>query len=137
MVFGRGVLHYLFLLKQWEENELQITTKVKKEIDGKKCEPIEELTIDLPENLSGRAVEFVTTVKERCWAWKVRERMVIKFNIPSRGIIGLRNQLTATAGEAIMSHRFIGYEPLKEQFWKKQWFIDLNGKWKSNSLFYR
>jgi GTP-binding protein len=52
-------------------------------------------------------------------------------NIPSRGIIGLRNQLlTATAGEAIMSHRFIGYL-LKEQFWKKQWFIDLNGKWKA------
>jgi predicted membrane GTPase involved in stress response len=63
--------------------------------------------------------------------------MVIKFNIPSRGIIGLRNQLlTATAGEAIMSHRFIGYE-LKGNSWKKQWFIDLNGKWKSNSLFYR
>jgi GTP-binding protein len=59
-----------------------------------------KLTIDLPENLSGRAVEFVTIVKER-WAWKVEgERMVIKFNIPSRGIIGLRNQLlTATAGE--------------------------------------
>jgi predicted membrane GTPase involved in stress response len=64
--------------------------------------------------------------------------MVIKFNIPSRGIIGLRNQLlTATAGEAIMSHRFIGYEPFKGNSWKKQWFIDLNGKWKSNSLFYR
>jgi predicted membrane GTPase involved in stress response len=56
--------------------------------------------------------------------------MVIKFNIPSRGIIGLRNQLLTATGEAIMSHRFIGYEPLKEQSWKKQWFIDSmeNGK---------
>jgi GTP-binding protein len=58
--------------------------------------------------------------------------MVIKFNIPSRGIIGLRNQLlTATAGEAIMSHRFIGYEPLRSNSWKKQWFIDLNGNGKA------
>jgi GTP-binding protein len=58
------------------------------------------------------------------------ERMVIKFNIPSRGIIGLRNQLlTATAGEAIMSHRFIGYEPFKE--FLEQWFIDLNGNGKA------
>jgi GTP-binding protein len=66
MVFGRGVLTCLFLLKQWEEGyELQIGQPqvIIKEIDGKKCEPIEELTIDLPENLSGRAVEFVTMRK--------------------------------------------------------------------------
>jgi predicted membrane GTPase involved in stress response len=56
--------------------------------------------------------------------------MVIKFNIPSRGIIGLHQLLTATAGEAIMSHRFIGYEPFRSNSWKKQWFIDSmeNGK---------
>ena len=86
-----------------------------KEIDGVKCEPIEELTIDLPENLSGRAVEFVTVRKGEMLSMEPKgDRMIIKFNIPSRGIIGLRNQLlTATAGEAIMSHRFIEYQPYK------------------------
>ncbi|WP_016988292.1 translational GTPase TypA [Flavobacterium sp. ACAM 123] len=119
MVFGRGVLHLSVLIETMrrEGYELQIGQPqvIIKEIDGKKCEPIEELTIDLPENLSGRAVEFVTIRKGEMLSMEGKgERMVIKFNIPSRGIIGLRNQLlTATAGEAIMSHRFIGYEPFK------------------------
>src|SRR5690606_40294472 len=88
-----------------------------KEIDGVKCEPIEELTIDIPENLSGRAVEFVTLRKGEMLSMEPKgERMIIKFNIPSRGIISLRNQLlTATAGEAISTHRFIGYDPLNDQ----------------------
>ena len=87
-----------------------------KEIDGVKCEPVEELTVDLPENLSGRAVEFVTVRKGEMLSMEAKgERMIIKFNIPSHGIIiGLSNQLlTATAGEAIMSHRFIDYQPFK------------------------
>lgn len=119
MVFGRGVLHLSVLIETMrrEGYELQIGQPqvIIKEIDGKKCEPIEELTIDLPENLSGRAVEFVTIRKGEMLSMETKgERMIIKFNIPSRGIIGLRNQLlTATAGEAIMSHRFIGYEPYK------------------------
>ncbi|MFT4987232.1 MAG: GTP-binding protein, partial [Flavobacteriales bacterium] len=119
MVFGRGVLHLSVLIETMrrEGYELQIGQPqvIIKEIDGKKCEPIEELTIDLPENLSGRAVEFVTIRKGEMLSMEGKgERMVIKFNIPSRGIIGLRNQLlTATAGEAIMSHRYIGYEPFK------------------------
>jgi GTP-binding protein len=119
MVFGRGVLHLSVLIETMrrEGYELQIGQPqvIIKEIDGKKCEPIEELTIDLPENLSGRAVEFVTMRKGEMLSMETKgERMVIKFNIPSRGIIGLRNQLlTATAGEAIMAHRFIGYEPFK------------------------
>ncbi|MDR6760424.1 GTP-binding protein [Flavobacterium sp. 2755] len=119
MVFGRGVLHLSVLIETMrrEGYELQIGQPqvIIKEIDGKKCEPIEELTIDLPENLSGRAVEFVTVRKGEMLSMETKgERMIIKFNIPSRGIIGLRNQLlTATAGEAIMSHRFIGYEPFK------------------------
>ncbi|WP_347049900.1 translational GTPase TypA [Flavobacterium olei] len=119
MVFGRGVLHLSVLIETMrrEGYELQIGQPqvIIKEIDGKKCEPIEELTIDLPENLSGRAVEFVTLRKGEMLSMETKgERMIIKFNIPSRGIIGLRNQLlTATAGEAIMSHRFIGYEPYK------------------------
>jgi len=119
MVFGRGVLHLSVLIETMrrEGYELQIGQPqvIIKEIDGQKCEPIEELTIDLPENLSGRAVEFVTLRKGEMLSMETKgERMIIKFNIPSRGIIGLRNQLlTATAGEAIMSHRFIGYEPYK------------------------
>jgi GTP-binding protein len=119
MVFGRGVLHLSVLIETMrrEGYELQIGQPqvIIKEIDGVKCEPIEELTIDLPENVSGKAVEFVSVRKGEMLSMEGKgERMVIKFNIPSRGIIGLRNQLlTATAGEAIMAHRFIGYEPLK------------------------
>ncbi|MDL2143011.1 MULTISPECIES: translational GTPase TypA [Flavobacterium] len=119
MVFGRGVLHLSVLIETMrrEGYELQIGQPqvIIKEIDGQKCEPIEELTIDLPENLSGRAVEFVTMRKGEMLSMETKgERMIVKFNIPSRGIIGLRNQLlTATAGEAIMAHRFIGYEPYK------------------------
>ena len=119
MVFGRGVLHLSVLIETMrrEGYELQIGQPqvIIKEIDGKKCEPIEELTIDLPETLSGRAVEFVSFRKGEMLSMETKgERMVIKFNIPSRGIIGLRNQLlTATAGEAIMAHRFIGYETYK------------------------
>ena len=119
MVFGRGVLHLSVLIETMrrEGYELQIGQPqvIIKEVDGVKCEPIEELTIDLPESLSGRAVEFVSMRKGEMLSMEGKgERMIIKFNIPSRGIIGLRNQLlTATAGEAIMSHRYIGYEPLK------------------------
>ncbi|MGH2666987.1 translational GTPase TypA [Flavobacterium sp.] len=119
MVFGRGVLHLSVLIETMrrEGYELQIGQPqvIIKEIDGQKCEPIEELTIDLPETLSGRAVEFVTMRKGEMLSMETKgERMIVKFNIPSRGIIGLRNQLlTATAGEAIMAHRFIGYEPYK------------------------
>ena len=119
MVFGRGVLHLSVLIETMrrEGYELQIGQPqvIIKEVDGVKCEPIEELTIDLPESLSGRAVEFVTLRKGEMLSMETKgERMIVKFNIPSRGIIGLRNQLlTATAGEAIMAHRFIGYEPYK------------------------
>ncbi|MGV7106913.1 translational GTPase TypA [Flavobacterium sp. U410] len=119
MVFGRGVLHLSVLIETMrrEGYELQIGQPqvIIKEIDGVKCEPIEELTIDLPENVSGRAVEFVTIRKGEMLSMEPKgERMIIKFNIPSRGIIGLRNQLlTATAGEAIMTHRFLEYQPFK------------------------
>lgn len=119
MVFGRGVLHLSVLIETMrrEGYELQIGQPqvIIKEIDGKKCEPVEELTIDLPENLSGRAVEFVTLRKGEMLSMEPKgERMIVKFLIPSRGIIGLRNQLlTATAGEAIMTHRFLEYQPFK------------------------
>jgi GTP-binding protein len=86
-----------------------------KEIDGEKCEPVEELSIDVPSDLSGRAVELVTLRKGTMTSMEPKgDRMLCKFDIPSRGIIGLRNQiLTATAGEAIMSHRFRAFEPFK------------------------
>lgn len=119
MVFGRGVLHLSVLIETMrrEGYEMQIGQPqvIIKEIDGVKCEPIEELRIDLPENVSGRAVEFVTLRKGEMLTMEAKgDRMVCEFLIPSRGIIGLRNQLlTATAGEAIMAHRFKEYQPLK------------------------
>ncbi|MDC1504585.1 translational GTPase TypA [Winogradskyella sp.] len=119
MVFGRGVLHLSVLIETMrrEGYELQIGQPqvIIKEIDGAKCEPIEELTIDLPETVSGKAVEFVTKRKGELLSMEAKgERMICEFMIPSRGIIGLRNQLlTATAGEAIMAHRFKEYQPFK------------------------
>jgi GTP-binding protein len=119
MVFGRGVLHLSVLIETMrrEGYEMQIGQPqvIIKEIDGVKCEPIEELTIDLPEEVSGKAVEMVTLRKGEMTSMGPKgQRMVCEFKIPSRGIIGLRNQLiTATAGEAIMNHRFVGFEPYK------------------------
>ena len=119
MVFGRGVLHLSVLIETMrrEGYELQIGQPqvIIKEIDGVKCEPVEELTIDLPEVVSGRAIDMVTIRKGEMVSMEAKgERMICKFVIPSRGIIGLRNNLlTATAGEAIMTHRFLEYQPLK------------------------
>jgi GTP-binding protein len=100
-----------------EGYELQVGQPqvVIKEIDGVKCEPIEELTIDLPEEYSGTAVEAVTKRKGEMTNMEPKgNRMIIRFVVPSRGIIGLRNfLLTATAGEAIMTHRFIEFQPYK------------------------
>ncbi|MEM7086135.1 MAG: translational GTPase TypA [Bacteroidota bacterium] len=119
LVFGRGVLHLSVLIETMrrEGYELQIGQPqvIIKEIDGVKCEPVEELTIDLPEHVSGRAIDMVTIRKGEMLSMEAKgERMVCKFHVPSRGIIGLRNQLlTATAGEAIMTHRFLEYQPMK------------------------
>ncbi len=119
MVFGRGVLHLSVLIETMrrEGYELQIGQPqvIIKEIDGVKCEPFEEMTIDLPETVSGTAINMITIRKGEMISMEAKgERMVCKFIIPSRGIIGLRNQiLTATAGEAIMTHRFMEYQPMK------------------------
>lgn len=119
MVFGRGVLHLSVLIETMrrEGYELQVGQPqvIIKEVDGVKCEPIEELTIDLPEEHSGTAVEAVTKRKGEMKNMVPKgERMIITFEIPSRGIIGLRNYLlTQTAGEAIMNHRFLEYQPYK------------------------
>ena len=119
IVYGRGVLHLSVLIETMrrEGYELQVGQPqvIIKEIDGVKCEPVEELTIDLPEEFSGTAVEAVTKRKGEMTNMEPKgERMVIQFLIPSRGIIGLRNYLlTQTAGEAIMTHRFLEYQPYK------------------------
>ena len=117
MVFGRGILHLSVLIETMrrEGYELQIGQPqvIIKEIDGKKHEPIEELTIDLPETVSGKAIEMVSMRKGEMLNMVPKgDRVTIDFIIPSRGIIGLRNYLlTATAGEAIMNHRFKEFAP--------------------------
>ena len=119
VVFGRGVLHLSVLIETMrrEGYELQIGQPqvIIKEIDGEKCEPVEELTIDLPETVSGKAVEMVTLRKGELLSMEAKgDRMICEFIVPSRGIIGLRNQLlTATAGEAIMAHRYKEYQPMR------------------------
>jgi GTP-binding protein len=119
MVYGRGVLHLSVLIETMrrEGYELQIGQPqvLFKEIDGIKCEPIEELTIDLPETDAGKAIETVSQRKGEMVNMEPKaDRIILKFNIPSRGIIGLRNYLlNVTAGEAVVTHRFSEYQPFK------------------------
>ena len=119
LVFGRGVMHLSVLIETMrrEGYELQIGQPqvIIKNIDGVKCEPIETLTIDLPENLSGKAIEMVTLRKGEIVSLENKgDRMLCEFIIPSRGIIGLRNQLlTNTAGQAIINHRFMEFQAFK------------------------
>ena len=119
MVYGRGVMHLSVLIETMrrEGYELQVGQPqvIIKEINDTKCEPIEELTIDIPESHSGTAVEAVSKRKGEMLNMESKgDRMIITFQIPSRGIIGLRNYLlTQTAGEAIMAHRFIEFQPFK------------------------
>ena len=125
-VFGRGVLHLSVLIETMrrEGYELQVGQPqvIIKEINGVKHEPVEELTIDIPETHSGKAIEVVAIKKGEMLSMVPRgDRMLLKFNIPSRGIIGLRNYLlTVTAGEAIMSHRFIEFQPYKGDIPQRQ-----------------
>ena len=119
LVFGRGVMHLSVLIETMRREgfELQIGQPqvIIRNIDGVKCEPIESLTIDLPENLSGKAIEMVTLRKGEMVSLENKgDRMLCKFIIPSRGIIGLRNQLLSnTAGQAVMNHRFIEFQNFK------------------------
>ena len=118
-VYGRGVLHLSVLIETMrrEGYELQVGQPqvIIKEIDGVKCEPIEALSINVPEEYSSKVVDMVTRRKGEIISMETQnDRIHIEFNIPSRGIIGLRNNvLTATAGEAIMAHRFAEYQPWK------------------------
>lgn len=124
-VFGRGVLHLSVLIETMrrEGYELQVGQPqvIFKEIDGVKCEPVEHLTINLPEDCSGKIIEMTATRKgEMSKMEMVGDRVQLEFTIPSRGIIGLRNSvLTASAGEAIMAHRFFEYQPYKGEIEKR------------------
>ena len=119
LVYGRGILHLSVLIETMrrEGYELQVGQPqvIIKEIDGQKCEPIEELVVDVPSDVSGKVIELVTQRKGELLIMEARGDMQhLEFSIPSRGIIGLRNNvLTATAGEAVMAHRLKGYEPWK------------------------
>ncbi len=119
IVFGRGVLHLSVLIETMrrEGYELQVGQPkvIDKNINGVRCEPVEHLTIDLPEEMAGRAIELTTRRKGTLLHMEHRgERMHLDFDIPARGLIGLRsNLLTATQGEAVVAHRFKDFEPYK------------------------
>ena len=118
-VFGRGVLHLSVLIETMrrEGYELQVGQPqvIYKEINGERCEPVEELTINVPSDYSSKMIDMITRRKGEMMSMEAQgDRVNIEFNIPSRGIIGLRtNILTASAGEAIMAHRFKEYQPYK------------------------
>ena len=125
-VYGRGVLHLSVLIETMrrEGYELQVGQPqvLYKTIAGEKHEPIEEMTVDVAEEFSGKVIDLVTNRKGEMLSMETKdERVVLEFKIPSRGIIGLRTRmLTQTNGEAIMSHRFVGYEPYKGEIEKRQ-----------------
>ena len=122
---GRGVLHLSVLIETMrrEGYELQVGQPqvIYKEIDGVKCEPIEELTINVPEEFSSKMIDMVTRRKgEMTSMQNLGDRVDIEFDIPSRGIIGLRtNVLTASQGEAIMAHRYKEYQPFKGEITRR------------------
>ncbi|HPR60013.1 MAG TPA: translational GTPase TypA [Prolixibacteraceae bacterium] len=124
-VFGRGVLHLSILIETMRREgfELQVGQPqvIIKHIDGVKSEPVEELTVDVLDEYSGKVIELVTRRKGELLSMERKgDRTVLEFHIPSRGIIGLRNNvLTATAGEAIMAHRFIEFQAYKGDIEKR------------------
>ena len=126
VVSGRGVLHLSVLIETMrrEGYELQVGQPqvIYKDIDGVRCEPIEELTINVPEAFASKMIDMATRRKgEMTSMLSVGDRVDIAFHIPSRGIIGLRtNVLTASQGEAIMAHRFLRYEPYKGDITRRQ-----------------
>ena len=125
IVYGRGVLHLSILIETMRREgfELQVGQPkvLDKTINGVRCEPIESLTIDLPEEFVGKAIEMTTRRKGALIRMEAKgDRVHLDFDIPSRGIIGLRsNLLTATQGEAIVAHRFKDYEPYKGEIEKR------------------
>jgi GTP-binding protein len=128
MVYGRGILHLSILVETMRREGFEVQLGqprvIVREIDGVKCEPIEAMTVHVPEAFAGKVIELVTQRKGEILNIEIKdERAHLEFMIPARGLIGLRNQmLTATEGEAIMAHRFKGYEP-----WKGELGIRRNG----------
>jgi GTP-binding protein len=125
IVYGRGILHLSVLIETMrrEGYELQVGQPkvIVKEVNGAKCEPIEQLTVDVPEESAGKAIEMASRRKGDLLKMETRgDRIHLEFSIPSRGIIGLRNQiLTATAGEAVMTHRFEEFAPMRGDIEKR------------------
>ncbi|MDD3272902.1 MAG: translational GTPase TypA [Bacteroidales bacterium] len=125
IVYGRGVLHLSVLIETMRREGFEVQVGqpkvLDKTINGMRCEPVEHLTIDLPEEMVGRAIEMVTRRKGSLLHMEHRgERVHLDFDIPSRGLIGLRsNLMTATQGEAVVSHRFKAYEPFKGEIEKR------------------
>ncbi len=119
LVFGRGILHLSILIETMRREGYELIVGqpqvIVKEIDGQKCEPYEILVVDVPAEFSGKVIELVTLKKGELLVMETKGEMQhVEFRIPSRGLIGLRSQmLTATAGEAIMAHRFLEYAPWK------------------------
>ncbi len=119
LVYGRGILHLSVLIETMRREGFELTVGqpqvIAKEIDGRKCEPYEILVIDVPSEYSGKAIDLVTQRKGEMLVMESKGEMQhLEFDIPSRGLIGLRsNMLTATAGEAVMAHRFSEYKPWK------------------------
>ncbi|MBQ1859271.1 MAG: translational GTPase TypA [Paludibacteraceae bacterium] len=124
-VYGRGVLHLSVLIETMrrEGYELQVGQPqvIIKEINGVKCEPVESLTVNTPEECSGKIIEFVSTHKgEMTKMEMVNDRVHLEFTIPSRGILGMRTYvMNVSAGEAIMAHRFLEYQPWKGEIVKR------------------
>lgn len=119
LVYGRGILHLGILIETMRREGFELTVGqpqvLIKEINGKKCEPYENLVVDVPQEFSGRVIDLVTQRKGEMLVMESKGEMQhLEFEIPSRGLIGLRsNMLTNTAGEAVMAHRFIEYKPWK------------------------
>ena len=119
LVYGRGILHLSILVetmrREGYEFQLGQPHVLIKEIDGKKCEPVEHLTVVVPENFSGKVIDVVTRRKGEIVNISMKnDRQVLEFNIPARGLIGITNLLlTLTEGEAVIAHRFKGFEPWK------------------------
>jgi GTP-binding protein len=119
MVYGRGILHLSVLVETMRREGYEMTVGqpqvITKLIDGKKCEPYENLVVDVPSEYSGRVIDLVTQRKGELTVMESKGEMQhLEFEIPSRGLIGLRsNMLTNTAGEAVMAHRFLEYKPWK------------------------
>jgi len=119
LVYGRGILHLGILIETMRREGYELTigqpTVIVKEINGKKCEPFENLVVDVPQEFSGKVIDLVTQKKGEMLVMETKGEMQhLEFEIPSRGLIGLRsNMLTNTAGEAVMAHRFTEYKPWK------------------------